>query len=115
MKASKYPWAAINITHADGSPIAGLGGTMMKEIAGLKVALVPVAQDTTHEVSSPGDWKFGDTVKTAIDGAKAARAAGADLVDRRRAGEPRLRPRDHGEPCLRRDHVGRRPRLHDRL
>ena len=80
VKMSKYPWAAINVTHADGSPIDGLGGTMVKEIAGLKVALVPVAQDTTPEVSSPGDWKFGDTVQSAIDGAKAARAAGADLV-----------------------------------
>ncbi len=80
VKASKYPWAALNITHADGSPIAGLGGTMMKEIGGLKVALVPVALDSTNELSSPGDWKFGGTVKTAVDGAKAARAAGADLV-----------------------------------
>ena len=53
---------------------------MVKEVAGLKVALVPVAQDTTPEVSSSGDWKFGDTVKAAIDGAKAARADGADLV-----------------------------------
>ena len=53
---------------------------MMKEMAGLKIALVPVAQDTTPEVSSPGDWQFGDTVKSAIAGAKAARDAGADLV-----------------------------------
>ena len=80
VKLAKYPWAAINMTHADGSPIEGIGGTMMKEIAGLKVALVPVAQDTTPEVSSPGDWKFGDTVKAAIDGAKAARDDGADIV-----------------------------------
>jgi len=80
VKASKYPWAALNITHADGSPIAGLGGTMMKEIAGLKVALVPVALDSSTELSSPGDWKFGSTVKSAVEGAKAARAAGADLV-----------------------------------
>ena len=79
MKMSKYPWAAINITE-NGSPVPGLGGTIMKEVAGLKIALVPVAQDTTPEVSSPGDWKFGDTVKSAIAGAKAARAAGADLV-----------------------------------
>jgi 2',3'-cyclic-nucleotide 2'-phosphodiesterase (5'-nucleotidase family) len=80
VKMSKYPWAAINVTHADGSPIDGLGGTMVKEIAGLKVALVPVAQDTTPEVSSPGDWKFGFTVQAAVEGAKAAREAGADLV-----------------------------------
>ncbi len=80
VKLAKYPWAAINMAHADGSPIAELGGTIVKEVAGLKVALVPVAQDTTPEVSSPGDWKFGNTVEAAVAGAKAARAAGADLV-----------------------------------
>ena len=80
VKMSNYPWAAINMTRADGSAIEGIGGTVMKDLGGVKVALVPVAQDTTPEVSSSGDWKFGDTVKAAVDGAKAARAAGADLV-----------------------------------
>ncbi len=80
MKMSKYPWAAINLTHGDGSPVDGLGGTIVKDIGGVKVALVPVAQDTTPEVSSPGDWKFADTVQSAIAGAKAARADGADIV-----------------------------------
>jgi 5'-nucleotidase / UDP-sugar diphosphatase len=80
MAASKYPWAAINITNADGSPVEGLGGVMMKEVGGLKVALIPVAQDTTPEVASSGDLKFLPTVASAVDAAKAARADGADLV-----------------------------------
>ena len=80
MKASKYPWAAINITHADGSPIEGLGGVMMKEVGGLKVALIPVAQDTSPEVSSTGDLKFLPTVETGIAAAKQAREDGADIV-----------------------------------
>ena len=80
LKASKYPWAAINVTHADGSPIEGLGGVMVKQVAGLKIALIPVAQDTSPEVSSTGDWKFESTVETAITAAKAARKDGADLV-----------------------------------
>ncbi len=80
MRASKYPWAAVNITNGDGSPVAGLGGTMMKDYDGLKVALVPVAQDTTPEVTSSGDLKFGPTVKSGIAAAKAARKAGADIV-----------------------------------
>ncbi len=80
MNASNYPWAAINITNADGSPVEGLGGVMVKEMAGLKIALIPVAQDTTPEVSSPGDLKFLPTVDTAIAAAEAARADGADLV-----------------------------------
>lgn len=80
MKQSKYPWAAINITRGDGSPVPGLGGVMMKEMAGLKIALIPVAQDTTPVVSSPGDWKFANTVESAEAAAKKARADGADLV-----------------------------------
>jgi len=80
MKASKYPWAAVNITNADGSPIDGLGGVIMKEMAGLKIALVPVAQDTTPEVSSSEDLKFGPTVESAIAAAGKARDEGADLV-----------------------------------
>lgn len=80
MKQSKYPWAAINITKADGSIIEGLGAVTMKELHGVKLALVPVAQDSTPEVSSTGDLKFGPTVSSAIDAAKAARTAGADLV-----------------------------------
>lgn len=80
MKASNYPWAAINITQSDGSPIAGLGGVMMKEVGGIKVALIPVAQDTSPEVSSTGDLKFLPTVETGIAAAKAAREEGADIV-----------------------------------
>ena len=80
MKQSKYPWAAINVTKADGSAIEGLGGVTMKEFQGVKIALVPVAQDTSPQVSSTGDLKFGPTASSAIDAAKAARKGGADLV-----------------------------------
>ncbi|WP_415183034.1 bifunctional metallophosphatase/5'-nucleotidase [Phaeovulum sp.] len=80
MAASAYPWAAVNITNADGSAVPGLGGVMIKQMAGLKIALVPVAQDTTPEVASSGDLKFLPTVETGIAAAKAARDDGADLV-----------------------------------
>ncbi|MDP3959658.1 MAG: 5'-nucleotidase C-terminal domain-containing protein [Pseudorhodobacter sp.] len=80
LAASNYPWAAINITNADGSPIAGLGGVMVKDVGGVQVALVPVAQDTTPEVASSGDLVFGPTVDSAVAAAKAAREAGADIV-----------------------------------
>ncbi len=80
MKASNYPWAAINITNADGSPVEGLGGVMVKEVGGLKVALIPVAQDTSPEVSSTGDLIFLPTVETAVAAAKQAREDGADIV-----------------------------------
>lgn len=78
--ASKYPWAAINVTQADGTALPGLGGVMMKEVAGLKIALIPVAQDTSPTVSSTGDLKFGPTVDMGVAAAKQAREDGADLV-----------------------------------
>jgi len=80
MAASNYPWAAINITNADGSPVAGLGGVMVKDVGGLQVALIPVAQDTSPEVSSTGSLKFGPTVDMGIAAADQARADGADIV-----------------------------------
>lgn len=80
VKASKYPWAAINITDADGKPLEGVGGVMVKDMAGVKVALIPVAQDTSPTVSSTGSLIFQPTVDTAIAAAEAARDAGADLV-----------------------------------
>jgi 5'-nucleotidase/UDP-sugar diphosphatase len=80
IKGSKYPWAAINITKADGSAIEGLGGVMMKEVGGVKVAIVPVAQDTTPQVASSGDLKFGATSDSAISAAKQARKDGAEIV-----------------------------------
>lgn len=80
LAASKYPWAAINVTQADGSAVPGLGGVMVKEVAGLKIALIPVAQDTSPTVSSTGDIKFGPTVEMGVAAAKQAREDGADLV-----------------------------------
>ena len=109
------PWAALNITNADGSAIDGLGGTLMKEVAGVKVALVPVAQDTSPEVSSTGDLKFTSTVDAAIAGAKAAREAGADLVVVVVQGNHAYDREIMRQPCRRHHHVGRRSRLHDRL
>ena len=80
VKQSKYPWAAINITQADGKPVDGVGGVMVKDIGGVKVALIPVAQDTSPEVATTGTLKFLNSPDTAIAAAKEARKNGADLV-----------------------------------
>ncbi|WP_050527463.1 bifunctional metallophosphatase/5'-nucleotidase [Pseudorhodobacter aquimaris] len=80
VEASNYPWAAVNISQADGSPLPGLGGVMVKEVAGLTVALIPVAQDTSPTVAATGDLIFGPTVDMGVDAARQAREDGADLV-----------------------------------
>ncbi len=80
VKDSKYPWATVSVTNPDGSSMPGVGGVMMKDIAGLKVALIPVSEDDSPVVASTGDLKFLPSVKAGVDAAKAARKAGADLV-----------------------------------
>ena len=80
IKLATYPWGAINLSKADGSPVEGVGGVVMKEVGGVKLALVPVAQDTSPQVSSTGDWKFGPTADSGIEAAKKARADGAEIV-----------------------------------
>ena len=80
VKASKYPWATVTITEPDGSQPPGLKRVMWKTIQGLKIALIPISEDDTPVVSSPGKLKFLPSVPTGIAAAKAARKAGADLV-----------------------------------
>jgi 2',3'-cyclic-nucleotide 2'-phosphodiesterase (5'-nucleotidase family) len=78
---SKYPWAAINIEGPDGKPVDGVGhDVVMKDIQGVKVALVPVELDDTVTLATTKDWKFDPTVASALDAAQKARDAGADLV-----------------------------------
>ena len=81
VKQSKFPWAAINIQGPDGNPVEGVGhDTVMKEVGGLKIALVPVALDETTVLATTKDWQFTPSVATALDAAQKARSDGADLV-----------------------------------
>ena len=80
VKISKFPWAAINITTADGKAPEGLGGVVMKDVGGVKLALIPAADDETPVESTTKDLKFTETQKSAIDAAKQARKDGAELV-----------------------------------
>lgn len=81
VKQSKAPWAAINMEGPDGNPVAGVGhDTVMKDVGGVKVALVPVALDETPVLATTKDWKFDPSVATALNAAQKAREDGADLV-----------------------------------
>ena len=80
IKISKFPWSAINITTAEGKAPEGLGAVVLKDISGVKVALIPVADDESPTESTTKDLKFTSTTETAIAAAKLARKNGADLV-----------------------------------
>ena len=79
-KLSKFPWSAVNITTADGKIPEGLGGVVMKDVSGVKVALIPAADDETPTESTTGNLRFSPTAESAIAAAKQARKDGADLV-----------------------------------
>jgi 2',3'-cyclic-nucleotide 2'-phosphodiesterase (5'-nucleotidase family) len=80
MGESKFPWIAANITQADGSPVPGMDGTLVKEIGGVKIGFVGLAEETTPELSSPGDLKFMPAAETAAAKAKELKDAGAEFV-----------------------------------
>ncbi|MFZ1814558.1 MAG: 5'-nucleotidase C-terminal domain-containing protein [Rhizobiaceae bacterium] len=80
MKESKFPWIASNMTNADGSAVDGIAATMMKEVSGVKIGFVGLAEETTAELSSPGDLKFLPAIESASAKAKELREAGADFI-----------------------------------
>ncbi len=77
---SKFPWIAANLTAADGTAFAGMQATMMKEIGGVKVGFIGLAEETTPELSSSGDLKFMPAFDTASAKAKELKEAGAEFI-----------------------------------
>jgi 2',3'-cyclic-nucleotide 2'-phosphodiesterase (5'-nucleotidase family) len=80
MKESKFPWIAANMTQADGSAVSGVDATLVKEVGGAKIGFIGLAEETTPELSSPGDLKFLPAYEAATAKAKELREAGVDLV-----------------------------------
>lgn len=80
LKESKFPWYAANIAGADGKPLPELKGPEIRDMGGVKVAIVPLAADDSPQDGTTGDLQFAPTVETGIAVAQALRAQGADLV-----------------------------------
>lgn len=81
MGEAVFPWTAVNIRDAAGNTVPGLGHEpVIKEIAGVKIGVVPVATDETPILASPGDWSWGPTVDSALAGADWAAEQGADII-----------------------------------
>ena len=80
MGESQFPWVAANIAKADGSPVEGMEGTLIKEVGGVKVGFIGLAEETTAELSSPGDLKFAPAIETAQAKAAELKEAGAEFV-----------------------------------
>lgn len=77
---SKFPWIAANLTQADGSAFGGMAKTWMKEVGGVKIGFIGLAEETTPELSSSADLKFTSAFDAAAEQAKALKEGGADFV-----------------------------------
>lgn len=80
MGESDFPWVAANIANADGSPVEGMQATLIKEVGGVKVGFIGLAEETTGELSSPGDLAFAPAVETARAKAAELKEAGAEFL-----------------------------------
>jgi 2',3'-cyclic-nucleotide 2'-phosphodiesterase (5'-nucleotidase family) len=77
---ARFPFLAANLRDHEGNMLPHHQDQLLIESGGLKLALIGAALDSTPNVSRSGDLVFSPALATITEKAKAARAAGADLV-----------------------------------
>lgn len=80
MAQARFPVLAANLRFADGKPLPGHRDTVMIEAHGVKIGIVGVTAEDSHEKSNPGDLKIAGVRETVAQKAKELSAAGAQLV-----------------------------------
>ena len=80
MDESTFPWIAANITAADGSAVPGLAKSLIKEIGGIKIGFIGLAQEETGALSSAEGLVFQPALEAAKTEAKALRDNGAEFI-----------------------------------
>ena len=80
MGESNFPWIAANITGMDGSAVPGLAKSLVKDIGGVKIGFVGLAQEETAELSTGTNLTFTSAFDAAKAESKALREAGAEFV-----------------------------------
>ncbi|MGE3248497.1 MAG: bifunctional UDP-sugar hydrolase/5'-nucleotidase [Beijerinckiaceae bacterium] len=80
MAEARFPVFAANLRFADGSPLPGHRDNMIIEAHGVKIGIVGLTAQDSHEKSNPGDLKIAGVRESLESQAKALRAAGAQLI-----------------------------------
>lgn len=87
IKELKSKILSANLRHVDDSKVDGIEDTMIKTFGdasdpmkSIKIGFVGLTLEGTPVISSPGDLKFANTVKTALSNAKALKEQGADIL-----------------------------------
>ena len=71
---------AANLRDPQGKMIPGFADTKIFDMDGVKIGVVGIALDDTPAISSSGDYRFSDSLKSAALAAKALRDEGADFL-----------------------------------
>ena len=80
MSEAKFPVLAANLRMADGSPLPRHRDHMMIEAHGVKIGIIGITAEDSHEKSNPGDLKISGVRQTLQQQAQQLRAEGAQLV-----------------------------------
>ncbi|MCC2099385.1 MAG: 5'-nucleotidase C-terminal domain-containing protein [Hyphomicrobiales bacterium] len=80
MSEARFPILAANLRLAGGKPLAGHRDHMMIDVAGVKVGIIGLTAQDSHEKSNPGDLKIQRIRPVLQRKAKELRAAGAQFL-----------------------------------
>ena len=80
MGEARFPIFAANLRAADGAVVPGHRDEMVIDQGGVKVAIIGLTAQDSHEKSNPGDLRITPVQETLERRAKELRAQGADLI-----------------------------------
>ena len=80
MGEAKFPIFAANLRGADGRSLPGHRDEMIIDQSGVKIAIIGLTAQDSHEKSNPGDLRIAPVQETLEQRAKELRAQGADLI-----------------------------------
>ncbi len=80
MGEAKFPIFAANLRGADGRSLPGHRDEIIIDQGGVKIAIIGLTAQDSHEKSNPGDLRIAPVQETLEQRAKELRAQGADLI-----------------------------------
>ncbi len=80
MSEAKFPIYAANLRAADGSVLPGHRDEIVIDQGGIRIALIGLTAQDSHEKSNPGDLAIAPVQETLERRAKELRAQGADMI-----------------------------------
>ncbi|MDP2355614.1 MAG: bifunctional UDP-sugar hydrolase/5'-nucleotidase [Beijerinckiaceae bacterium] len=80
MGEAKFPVFAANLRGADGRVLPGHRDEMIIDQGGVRIAIIGLTAQDSHEKSNPGDLRIAPVQETLEERAKELRAQGADMI-----------------------------------